>query len=263
MSELNPNEHVTLVSKKRTFLNFNPVPAVTATILIFVLSPLVAINLVALFGALQGWSAGRIDHWLDVSLNAKLAFRFGIAAVGILLVGSVLRLFKSKWEVIGLIRPKMSDLFSGLVGYGWYILLHLAVVTLVAVFGPQVDFEQAQQLGFSTSVVGSALLIVFVSLVILPPIYEEVLMRGLLFTGLRSKLSLPLTAVIVSVLFAIAHLEFGSGNPLLWTAAIDTFVLSMVLVYLREKTGSLWPPIFLHAIKNFVAFTLLFIIKLP
>jgi membrane protease YdiL (CAAX protease family) len=35
----------------------------------------------------------------------------------------------------------------------------------------------------------------------------------------------------------------------------------MVLAYLREKTGSLWPPIGLHALKNFVAFMALFVFK--
>jgi membrane protease YdiL (CAAX protease family) len=64
------------------------------------------------------------------------------------------------------------------------------------------------------------------------------------------------------LLFAAAHLQWGSGAPLLWVAAIDTFVLSMVLSTLREKTGSLWSAIGLHAIKNGVAFTLLFVLRL-
>lgn len=263
VSDQKPKEPVVSMSMRKALFRVTPVSAIVATIVIYFLSQLVAINMVALYGVWQGWSDGRIEHWFDVSLNAKLAFRIGTAAVGVLLIHGLLKLFKSSWKTIGLVKPKVSDFFSGLIGYGWYILLHLAVIAIVGVIGPQVDFDQAQQLGFSTTLFGSALLIVFISLVILPPIYEEILMRGLLFTGLRSKLRLPLTAVVVSVLFAIAHLEFGSGNPLLWAAAIDTFVLSLVLVYLRDRTGSLWPPIFLHAIKNFVAFTLLFVLKIP
>ena len=41
-------------------------------------------------------------------------------------------------------------------------------------------------------------------------------------------------------------------------AAATAFVLSLVLIYLREKTGSLWASITLHAIKNGVAFVALF-----
>src|SRR5262249_37045858 len=109
---------------------------------------------------------------------------------------------------------------------------------------------------------GSALWLVFISLVILPPITEEIMIRGFLFTGLRSKLSLIKAGLITSVLFAIPHLQPGSGQPLLWMAGVDTFILSLILVYLREKTGSLAASIGVHAIKNFVAFLALFVVKI-
>ena len=68
-------------------------------------------------------------------------------------------------------------------------------------------------------------------------------------------------AIITSLMFAVGHLQFGSGAPLLWVAALDTFVLSLVLCYIREKTDSLWPGIFIHAIKNALAFSVLFLFK--
>jgi len=100
-----------------------------------------------------------------------------------------------------------------------------------------------------------------VALVILAPIYEEILFRGVLFTGLRKKLPLITTGIIVSVIFGAAHLEWGGDSPLNWAAAIDTAVFSMVLVYLRETSKSLWPAIFLHGLKNAIAFTLVFVLK--
>jgi len=54
----------------------------------------------------------------------------------------------------------------------------------------------------------------------------------------------------------------GSGEPLLWIAALDTFILSFVLIYLKEKTGSLWPPIGLHMLKNSLAFISIFILHI-
>jgi membrane protease YdiL (CAAX protease family) len=82
-----------------------------------------------------------------------------------------------------------------------------------------------------------------------------------LYKGLRNKFSFPVAAVATSLLFALGHLQFGSGAPLLWVAGLDTFVLSVVLCYLREKTGSLWPGIMIHAAKNAVAFSVLFLFK--
>jgi len=53
--------------------------------------------------------------------------------------------------------------------------------------------------------------------------------------------------------------EGGAAGPL-YIAALDTFILSLVLIYLREKTGSLWASITLHAVKNGVAFMALFVL---
>ena len=66
-------------------------------------------------------------------------------------------------------------------------------------------------------------------------------------------------ALITSIIFATAHLEFGEGAPLLWVAAIDTFVLSLALVYVRERTGRLWGSMGVHALKNTVAFVSIYI----
>jgi membrane protease YdiL (CAAX protease family) len=106
------------------------------------------------------------------------------------------------------------------------------------------------------------LTLTFISLVILPPLVEETLMRGYLYGSLRKNMSKIGAALVTSIIFASAHLEFGSGAPLLWIAALDTFVLSLFLVYLREKTGSLWAGMLVHALKNGIAFASLFIFHL-
>lgn len=66
-------------------------------------------------------------------------------------------------------------------------------------------------------------------------------------------------AIVTSLIFAVGHLAESSQGPL-YVAAIDTFVLSLVLIYLREKTGRLWASIGLHAIKNAIAFVTVFVL---
>ena len=66
--------------------------------------------------------------------------------------------------------------------------------------------------------------------------------------------------ILTSVIFAAAHLPEGGGSGLFWIGAIDVFTLSLVLVFLKQKTKSLWPGICLHAIKNLVAFISLFVL---
>ena len=122
-------------------------------------------------------------------------------------------------------------------------------VSPAKVFG--VDTSQAQSLGFS-QLLGGELLIAFVVLVVLTPLFEEALFRGFLYGRLRQT-SLPwwVPAVIVSLLFGLAHGQ--------WNVGIDVFVLSMVACGLREVTGSIWAGILLHMAKNMVAFFAVFV----
>lgn len=143
-----------------------------------------------------------------------------------------------------------------------YFAIYIALVLALKALIPSLNTGQEQELGFGEHVAGADLAYVLMSLVLLPPIVEEILVRGFLYTGLRSKFPKIPAALITSILFAMAHLQFGSGNALLWIAALDTFTLSMVLVYLRDKTDSLVAPIGVHMLKNGIAFMSLFILHL-
>ena len=69
------------------------------------------------------------------------------------------------------------------------------------------------------------------------------LFRGLFQTMIRSYLGRPWLAIaITSVLFAFIH-----ADPEHWPAL---FVLAMGLGYSYEKSGSLFRPIFMHAMFN-------------
>ncbi len=144
-------------------------------------------------------------------------------------------------------------LTSGRLRCVLYIAVLIAAKTLV----PSLDIEKEQDIGFDRSIKGLSLLPAFITLVIIPPITEEIVARGFLFGGLRTKLPFISSAIITSAMFAAAHIG-GAKEGLLWVAAVDTFILSLILCYLREKTGSLWPPIVVHMLKNGLAFFILF-----
>lgn len=245
----------------RKKFHLSPGRAVLATVGIFAISQIIAVSLVALYGSTQGMDDEATINWLNSNVGAMFAVYLLIAIVAVAAIGVVLRLSRETWQTIGFKKPRLKDALYAVVGYGYYLPLLIVVSIVVGVLFPGINFNQPQQLGFSTDLIGMELALVFISLVVLPPLYEELLIRGLLYKGLRNALNFWPAAIITSVLFAAAHLQWGSGAPLLWAAAIDTFVLSLVLVKLTEKTGSLWPAIGLHAIKNFVAFMLLFVFK--
>jgi membrane protease YdiL (CAAX protease family) len=84
-------------------------------------------------------------------------------------------------------------------------------------------------------------LIVFTAVVVVPFV-EELIFRGMLQTLFRSYLK-PWPAIFVaSLIFIIFH-----ANPEHWFAL---FALSVCLGYSYEKSGSLFRPIFVHALFN-------------
>lgn len=202
------------------------------------------------------------DLALDKLLTESVVLQFSYIVLAELftigLVWWILRRKKQSFKDIGLIRPKLKNIWQAGLGILAFYLLAFVTNFIILKLFPGIDVDQAQDLGFTTIDGGRDMLLTFICLVILPPLAEEILMRGYMFTRLRAQLKFWPTAIIISLLFGFAHLELGSGNPPVWTAGINTAVLSFVLVYLREKTGSLWPSIFVHGTNNFVAFLIHF-----
>lgn len=240
---------------------WNPWVAVAFVVVVYFLSQVIAAIALSLYTSAQHWTTAQSNDWLSSSIYAQ--FFYTLIAEGLVIVAmyQFLRLYKRGWKAIGFRKPKWSDLGMGLLLAPLYYISYLVIVTVAGLLVPSLNVDQQQQLGFNP--IGTwQLALTFISLVLLPPLVEETLMRGYLYTSLKKGLPQLAAALVTSVIFASAHLQAGSGAPLLWVAAIDTFVLSLFLIWLREKTGSLWASITLHALKNSVAFLSLFIFHL-
>jgi len=91
----------------------------------------------------------------------------------------------------------------------------------------------------------------FLKLVLVFPVIEEIIFRGLLQELVRDSISKasmgPLTVanLLTSVLFAAAHLLYHAP---LWAASV--FFPSLVFGFFKERTGALTAPMLLHAFYN-------------
>lgn len=238
-------------------VTWGPVVAVVVTIVIYFLSQFFGSVIIITLANLKGLQGDQLSAWIE---QTGPQF-FYIALVEGVMLGALwlfLRSRKASFKTLGLTKPKWVDLGYTFIGFGIYLPILIATMAAIKVWFPGIDTGQEQQIGFEAAK-GAGLIVVFISLAILPPVAEEIVTRGFLYLGLRKKMPVIWAAIVTSIIFAIAHLQFGSDAPLLWTAAIDTFVLSLVLVYLRQKTGRLWAPIGLHVVKNSIAFMALFI----
>jgi membrane protease YdiL (CAAX protease family) len=164
---------------------------------------------------------------------------------------------------LGGVKDPLNSLDNDPLAEFLYILLiEILTVLLVALFLERKGWFFTKLRGLSLRNIGfgrwpktkDLLWAAFVGLVFLPPIGEETLVRGYLYTGLRQKMKFMPAMLITSLLFGAAHLETGTTTALLWAAGINTFILSLVLVYLREKTGALYAGMMIHALNNAVAF---------
>ncbi|MDQ0150332.1 CPBP family intramembrane glutamic endopeptidase [Eubacterium multiforme] len=80
------------------------------------------------------------------------------------------------------------------------------------------------------------------SIIVVLPIFEEILFRGLVFYELRERFSVIATVIIQALIFGIWHL-----NPL---QAVYTFFAGIIFGVILVFTNSIWGSIIAHIIYN-------------
>lgn len=93
----------------------------------------------------------------------------------------------------------------------------------------------SQSAEISTS---GSLIIMLITIVIVAPIVEEIIFRGLILSRLNKAMNTTVALIISSLLFAILH------GHILWIAY--TFVLGILFGIVAIKTESILPSIILH-----------------
>ncbi len=90
------------------------------------------------------------------------------------------------------------------------------------------------------------LVMIFIGAVILAPLLEEIMFRGILFPSLRARMGLWPAAILSSFVFGAIHLYSPPA-----TVAITLGGIASCVAY--ERTRSLWPCILAHAANNGLA----------
>lgn len=154
-------------------------------------------------------------------------------------------------KLLGLTRLlEWRDILLAIVGFVVYLALGVAATSILQ-HVPGFDGSQAQDLGFSSTLSPNDGLLVFMILVVVAPIAEEIIFRGYLFGTLRRAVPVWAAILITSLLFGAIHGQ--------WNVGVDVFFLSIVSCVLRLRTGSLWSSMLLHMMKNGLAFYILYI----
>jgi membrane protease YdiL (CAAX protease family) len=96
-------------------------------------------------------------------------------------------------------------------------------------------------------------IILFISLVVIGPIFEEFAFRGLIMSSLESSYGIVKAIALSSVIFSFAHLEPARS--------IAIFLQFLIVGWLVYKTNSIFSSIMVHAINNFWCYITLVLFK--
>jgi len=146
------------------------------------------------------------------------------------------------------IRTLGKDMLAAAVNLITAVPFVLAGVAVVIFFGRLIaghefDFSQSEGLVVLMENPHPQLrLLLIIFIVVVAPVFEEMLFRGMLQSMIRGFLPNPWIAVILaSVIFVVLH------PAMHWPAL---FALSVCMGYSYEKSGSLLRPILIHAAFN-------------
>lgn len=213
---------------------------------IFIVAQLVAAAALSIF------IPGIFDQEIEVTIleNFIYAVSFELLALGFVWLILKWRKYGLSWLGLGA-WPKWENMWLVFPAAGVYILAAVVSFVIIGLLNTGVDLDQEQVVGFESASGSLQLGFAFLSLVILTPLTEEVLMRGFMFRNLNRTFGFVFSALVSAAIFGVLH---GQINLF-----IDTFVLGLVLAWLVNKTNSLWPAIGLHSLKNAIAFLFLFV----
>lgn len=201
----------------------------------------------------------RVLRWFSSPLGGLVAY---IIENGIRLWLLVLPFLARKvaWktilEKIGITRFRPQMIPWAFFAWGVYFILYFVVAAVLFALPTGIDWQQKQEIGIVANNNWGVFeyLEIFILLVIVAPIVEEIVFRGYLFGRLRTFMGFWVSALFASVLFGFLHGQ--------WNVAVDVAILSLVMCYLRERFQSIWPGAMIHAIKNGLAYVILFILPL-
>lgn len=155
------------------------------------------------------------------------------------------------WRAFGL-RPVPRRWLTGaaFVGLGCVLLLAMIVAGIQLALDLPVTNPQAGVIapeGFSWT--GLLLMLPLGGFAV--PMAEELVFRGLLYRWLRRRASVAISALVSALLFGAVHGQL--------VVVVGGFVVGVVLALAYERSGSLWPPIVIHAVQNSVSILLMFL----
>lgn len=188
------------------------------------------------------------------------ALEFGLSAfsglIGLVVVYSIVRRAGGSLSSVGLtLRELPRNILWGIAGFCTLLPL-LGAAVLISNLISRLFFRGVETPAhpiFPMLLAGdpTIFLLLFLIGTVLAPFFEEIFFRGLLYGGLRARLSVTWAVIISAAAFSIIHPQLPAGF-------IPIFAIGAVFAILVEIRRSLVPAMIAHALNNGVIFLMMY-----
>lgn len=190
---------------------------------------------------------------LQANPNTRVVFVVvTIAAAAVVMALLVRKFWRAQWSRaelpgFGLTPPANKSSYLIAVLLGVIVLLLGGPLTHILAGHHQVS-QDVSVLAGNVSI-GMRLLLALL-VVCVAPFVEELVFRGVLLSGLASRMPIGWAMLASAVVFGCVHLP---DFKFAWYPVPALIILGLASAWLRVRTRSLWPSITLHATNNFIA----------
>lgn len=209
-----------------------------AVIGIYLLATVATSIVVAIIAAVSG-GAGDLAERISSGPMSVLSYAL---SMGLTIVGTLIykKLRRGEGKAF---RLSMRGFNPMLILWGFVLILITGIVIepLLELF-PESFLKMVDQMGMHG---GWSILM----LVILAPVMEEVLFRGILLESVRSKYNSGRAIVVSALMFGVIHF--------IPQQVVNAFVIGLILGFIYVRTDSLWPVIIIHALNNAMAYVVM------
>lgn len=209
-----------------------------AVVGIYLLATVATSVITAIIAAVSGGTEGLAERMSSGPMSAiSYALSMGLTIVGVLIYRTLRR---GKGKLFSLSLKGFNPMLI-LWGFVLVLITGIVIEPVLNLF-PESFLELLNQMGAKG---GWSVLM----LVVLAPIMEEVLFRGILLESVRSKYSSGRAIVVSALMFGVIHI--------IPQQVVNAFVIGLILGYIYVRTDSLWPVIIIHALNNAMAYVIM------
>ena len=188
-------------------------------------------------------NAYSMDNLLMITMLSNEIF------IGIMLLTGKIKKHRLK-ERWGMYKPQPKGIIFPLIS-GFLFSLGFAFLTYDTSAGNSLAINNSVE-HFSGKMPFLGLVLMVINLLVLAPVAEEMLCRGIMISGLKEKFSEKTAIIVSSVIFGAMHIM--AGGPVL---AIGSVIMGLLFGLTYKKTGSLVAAIVVHAAANLPDFILM------